>query len=80
MIIQADLVRFCAPSLRKRQHDKAPNGALSDFRLVVLLLTMHAKWRVVVWHVVAVSHCCSVQIEGLGYKPNDRVTSRQRAA
>jgi hypothetical protein len=32
----ADLVRFCASSWHKQQHDKAPNGALSDFRLLVL--------------------------------------------
>jgi hypothetical protein len=39
----ADLVRFCASCCRWRQHDKSLNGALSNFRLVVLSLTMHAK-------------------------------------
>lgn len=41
---------------------------------------MYAKRGVVVRRVVAMSHCRSVQIEGLAYKPSDRVTSRQRAA
>jgi hypothetical protein len=39
-----------------------------------------AKRRVVVRHVVAMSYCRSVQIEGLAYKPSDRATSRQGAA
>jgi hypothetical protein len=41
---------------------------------------MYARRRVVVRYVVAMSDCRSVQIEGLAYKPSDRVTSRQRAA
>jgi hypothetical protein len=45
--------------------DKAPNGALLHCRLVVLSLTKHTKLRIVVWRVVAMSHCCSPQIEGL---------------
>jgi hypothetical protein len=60
----ADLERFCVSCCRERQHDKAPNG---DFRLVVLSLTMLANRRVVVRHVVAMSHCRSAQIEGLAY-------------
>jgi hypothetical protein len=40
-------------------------SALSDFRLVVLLLRMNAKRRVVVRRVVAMSHYRSAQIEGL---------------
>jgi hypothetical protein len=51
---------------------------LSDFSLVDLSLTMHAKLRIVVQLVVAMSHCRSAQIEGLPYKPSDRVTSRQQ--
>jgi hypothetical protein len=51
------------------------NCALLDFRLVVMSLAMYANRRVVV-----MSHCRSVQIEGLVYKPSDRATSRQRAA
>jgi hypothetical protein len=43
-------------------------------------LARHAKRRVVVRRVVAMSHCRSVQIEGLAYKPSDRATSRQHAA
>jgi hypothetical protein len=42
----ADLEHFCASCSRYRQHDKAPKGALSDFRLV-LSVTMRAKRRVV---------------------------------
>jgi hypothetical protein len=51
--------------------------AFSDFHLVVLSLTMYAKRRVVVRRVVAMSHCRSVQIEGLAYQPNDRATLRR---
>jgi hypothetical protein len=40
---------------------------------------MHAKRRDVVRRVVAMSHCRSVQIEGLAYMPSDRATSRERA-
>jgi hypothetical protein len=76
----ADLERFCASCWSQRQQDKAPNGALSDFRPVVLSLTMYAKRRVVVRRVVAMSHCRSVKLEGLANKPSDRATSRQRAA
>jgi hypothetical protein len=51
----------------------------SDFRLVVmsLYITMHAKRRVVVRRVVAMSHCRSVQIEGLACESSDRATSRR---
>jgi hypothetical protein len=76
----ADLECFCTSCLRYRQQDKAPNGALSIFRLVVLSLTMYAKRRVVVRCIVAMSHCLSVQFEGLANKSSDRATSRQRAA
>jgi hypothetical protein len=41
-----------------------PNGALSDFCLVFLSLTMHDKRRVIVQRVVAMSHCRSAQIKG----------------
>jgi hypothetical protein len=37
-------------------------------------------WCVVMWLVDAMSHCRSVQIEGLAYKPNNRATLRQGAA
>jgi hypothetical protein len=43
-------------------------------------LTIYAKQRVVVRRVFTISHCRSVQIEGLAYKPSDRATSQQRAA
>jgi hypothetical protein len=65
----ADLVRICVSS-----------WPFIDFRLVVLSLTMHAKWCIVVRRIVAMSHCRSVQTEGLAYKPSDRVTSKQHAA
>jgi hypothetical protein len=55
-------------------------GDLSVFRPVVQSLTMYAKRRVVMRHVVAMSHCRSAQIEGLTYKPSDRMTSGQHAA
>jgi hypothetical protein len=41
---------------------------------------MYANRRVVVRRVVAMSHCRSVQIEELAYKPSDSATSWQRAA
>jgi hypothetical protein len=41
----------------------ASDGVLSDCRLVILSLTMHAKHRVVVRRVVAISHCRSAQME-----------------
>jgi hypothetical protein len=65
----ADLERFCALCWRW------PNGALSDIRLVILSLTMYTKRHVVLQHVVAMSHCRSIRIEGLAYKQSDRATS-----
>jgi hypothetical protein len=76
----AVLEQFCASCWRWRQQEKAQNGALSDFRLVVLSLTMYAKRRVVVQRVVAMTHCRSVQIEGFAYKPSDIATTRRPKA
>jgi hypothetical protein len=76
----ANLERLRVSCCCQRKHDKAPNGTLLEFRLVVLSLTMHTKRHIVARRVIAMSHCRSAQIEGLAYMSNDRATSQQRAA
>jgi hypothetical protein len=77
----ADLEHFRGSCCRYRQHDKATNGALSDFLSSCGLFQIMHAIRHTVRCVAAMSHCYSVQIEGLAICIYiSQATGRQHAA
>jgi hypothetical protein len=59
--------------------DNATNGVLSHCRVVVLSLAKHAKWRVVVRRVIAISPFRLAYKPILRFEQIDNVTSRQHS-